>query len=266
MFVQNPETPNIGTSTQGSTLLVPAVSIGNVPQLAVDLLINTLQTSRIGILDSPSLTPISGTAGYDHLGSETRSLPLEVYQTKDAKWTILQQRSPPLPKHHRKFASELLEYIKSGGFSRVVVLASSDAALRTDALIDGSQIRTLSVDCLDEELAARLKELSLGELSSEASGYSTGGGADGLKPTLRRLHAAGVTRPLVELCKQAGVPIFAMVSFVNEGDNIPDAIALANAANTVLGVADTGRSEVPQWRPPQSWQWLMPSAVPDELF
>ncbi|KAJ2635752.1 hypothetical protein GGF40_003411 [Coemansia sp. RSA 1286] len=258
MFVPTADSSNSKPSTQGSTLVVPAVSIGNVPQLAVDLLINTLQLPRIGVIDSPLLTPISGSAGYDHLDSETRSLPLEVYQSKDAKWTILQQRSPPLPKHHRKFASELLEYIKSGGFSRVVVLASSDAALRTDALIDGSQIRTLSANCLDEELAARLKTLSLGELSAESRN------TDGLKLTLKRLHSAGVTRPLVELCDQAGIPTFAMVSFVNEGDNIPDAIDLANAANAVLGVA--AGSEVLQWRPPHSWQWLMPSAVPDELF
>ncbi|KAJ1644368.1 hypothetical protein J3B02_003988 [Coemansia erecta] len=265
MFVPISETSDKKpSSTQGSTLVVPAVSIGNAPQLAVDLLINTLQMLRIGVIDSPLLTPISGSAGYDHLGSQARSLPLEVYQTNDAKWTVLQQRSPPLPKHHRKFASELLQYIKSGGFSRVVVLASSDAALRTDELIDGSQIRTLSVNCLDEELAARLKGLSLGELNADGRGGSMSRGADGLKLTLKRLHSAGVTRPLIELCEQAGIPTFAMVSFVNEGDNVPDAIALANAANAVLGVA--AESEVSQWRPPQSWQWLMPSTVPDELF
>ncbi|KAJ1941134.1 hypothetical protein GGF37_003685 [Kickxella alabastrina] len=253
--------PASGTSTEittrGSTLILPAVSIGNVPQLAVDLLINTLRMQRIGVFDSASLTPVSGPAGYDHLSPEIRSHPLEVYQTSNGEWTTLQQRSPPLPKHHRLFAREIMEYIKDGGFARVVVLASSDAALRTDALIDGSQIRTLAFNWDDDNLANRMQALSLSNLA-------TGEGQSALAAPLDQIHAAGVTRPLLKLCEQAGVPTFAMVSLVNEGDNVPDAIMLANAANAALGVAAAG--DIAHWLPPRSWECLMPTSVPSELF
>ena len=50
-----------------SPLLVqPCVSVGNVAQLAVDVLINTLQLSRVGHLHHPSLLPLVGSAAYSH--------------------------------------------------------------------------------------------------------------------------------------------------------------------------------------------------------
>ena len=44
----------------------PSVSVGNVAQLAVDVLINTLQLSRVGHLHHPSLLPLVGSAAYSH--------------------------------------------------------------------------------------------------------------------------------------------------------------------------------------------------------
>ncbi|KAJ1861661.1 hypothetical protein LPJ73_000966 [Coemansia sp. RSA 2703] len=187
-----------------------------------------------------------------------RSMPLEIYQTKDEKWTIIQQRAPPLPKHNRIFARELVDYIKSSGFARVVVLTSSDAVLRTDALIDGSQIRTLTVNMTDDDIAQRLQDMSLGE----QFGYTEDGSS--LSKSLKQLHSAGVTRPLLELCDKEGISALAFISLVNEGDNVPDAISLANTVNAALEIA--AGNEVGQWVPPKSWQCLMPTKIPEELF
>ena len=44
----------------------PCVSVGNVAQLAVDLLINSLQLSRVGYLSHDSILPLVGTAAYAH--------------------------------------------------------------------------------------------------------------------------------------------------------------------------------------------------------
>ena len=44
-----------------STLLIPSVSIGNVPQLAIDLLIATLNVPLVGYMTSPYLVPCAGT-------------------------------------------------------------------------------------------------------------------------------------------------------------------------------------------------------------
>jgi proteasome assembly chaperone 2 len=46
---------------KSSTLLIPSISIGNVPQLALDLLITTLKIPLVGYLTSPYLVPCAGT-------------------------------------------------------------------------------------------------------------------------------------------------------------------------------------------------------------
>ncbi|KAJ2506310.1 hypothetical protein IWW47_001642 [Coemansia sp. RSA 2052] len=257
MFVK----ANESVSTRGSTLILPTVSIGNVPQLAIDLVINTLRLSRIGVIDDSALLPVSGLSSFDHISS--RPVPLEVYQSSDAKWTVLQQRSPPLAKHHRLFAESILEFIKASEFDRVVLLTSSDAALRTDALIDGPQIRSISINSDDKTLVDKLRALSLTDFGhSPLIGDSMASKESSLAGALKQLHAAGIARPLLDKSQGAGVPVLALVSLVNEGDNIADAVMLANAANAALGIA----ADVDQWRPPQSWQWLMPDSVPTELF
>ncbi|KAJ2358107.1 hypothetical protein IWW50_001372 [Coemansia erecta] len=255
MFIKSTDT----VSTSGSTLVLPSVSIGNVPQLCADLLINTLQALRVGIIHSPSLMPISGSSGFDHLPNQ-RSVPLEVYQTADAKWTIVQQRSPPLAKHHKLFAQEIMQFIEQGGFSRVILLTSSDAALRVDELIDGPQMRAITVNWEDQALAARLQSMALGPLCpSQAVGISAG---SELLP-LKQLHAAGVAKPLLKLCQASKVPVVALVALVYEGDNVHDAINMANAVNALLEIVPAAE----KWSPPKSWQWLMAAdGAPRELF
>lgn len=44
----------------------PCVSVGNVAQLTVDVIINTLQLARVGHLHHPSLLPLVGSAAYSH--------------------------------------------------------------------------------------------------------------------------------------------------------------------------------------------------------
>ena len=44
-----------------STVIIPSISIGNVPQLTVDLLITTLKIPLVGYLSSRYLVPCAGT-------------------------------------------------------------------------------------------------------------------------------------------------------------------------------------------------------------
>ncbi|KAJ1668335.1 hypothetical protein IW140_000362 [Coemansia sp. RSA 1813] len=253
MFV--PTTSDV--KTEGSTLIIPSVSIGNVPQLAVDLLVNTLALTRIGILDSSTLIPVAGPPGYDHLPATQRSVPVEVFQTADSKWTIVQQRAPPLPKHHRLFAQQMVDFIKAHRFARVVLLTSSDAALRADALIDGPQIRSLAVNCQDEALVERLQALSLSEFVPHGQTETKC-----FPDSLTQLHSSGIAKPLLRLCEKEGIQVVALISLVSEGDNVPDAIMMANAVNAALDIA----SGLAQWRPPKTWEWLMPANTPTSMF
>ncbi|KAJ2159391.1 hypothetical protein GGF46_003055 [Coemansia sp. RSA 552] len=248
----------VGATLKGSTLVLPTVSVGNVPQLAVDLLINTLRARQIGTIDSPSLAPMSGRSGFDHQPTQ-RAVPLEVYQSADAKWTIVQQRSMPLARHHRLFAQEMMDFIKQQEFGRVVLLTSSDAAFRQDELIDGPQIRSLAVNWSDDELATRLKKLSLGSLAPATHA----GSSPAQQLPVKQLYSSGIAKELLRLGQMSDVPIIALVALVYEGDNVPDAISMATAANALLEIDPA----IKRWVPPHSWKWLMaPGSAPSELF
>ncbi|CAG8689136.1 10398_t:CDS:2, partial [Racocetra persica] len=103
----------------GSTLILPAISIGNVPQLTVDLLITTLNLQRIGFLEDENVIPVV------------------VHQSDDNKWTVIQQRAPVIKKRWNIFAENLLAFIKQSQFSKVVLLSSADATRRTDIQLTG---------------------------------------------------------------------------------------------------------------------------------
>lgn len=135
---------------KSSTLIFPSISIGNVPQLAIDLLITTLKIPLVGYLPSPYLVPCAGTReDPTDTGRGGISCPLEgvcvcreaadiVYFDAEQKLTIIQQRSPFIS-HLAKtpFVRDLWAFISCYTFSKVIMLASSDAARRTDQQITG---------------------------------------------------------------------------------------------------------------------------------
>lgn len=55
----------------------PALSIGNVGQLTVDLLIASLQAEKIGYLDDPNVLPCVGNDAYTPSPPGKLALPLE---------------------------------------------------------------------------------------------------------------------------------------------------------------------------------------------
>lgn len=68
---------------KGSTLVIPSVSIGNVPQLAVDLIIATLNVPLVGYMTSPYLVPCAGTReDSSQFGQAGIACPLEGYQSR----------------------------------------------------------------------------------------------------------------------------------------------------------------------------------------
>ncbi|KAL6502522.1 hypothetical protein OROHE_024527 [Orobanche hederae] len=77
-----------------STLVLPALSIGNVGQLAVDLLISSLKADKIGYLDDPNVLPCVGNDAYSPLPLGKLALPVEAYESSSSALTLVQQRSP----------------------------------------------------------------------------------------------------------------------------------------------------------------------------
>ncbi|KAG8781359.1 hypothetical protein FRC16_002882 [Serendipita sp. 398] len=74
-------------------LILPSISKGNVPQLACDLLIASLNLHHVGYLDSKHLVPVVG--GRER-GERGVSTPIEVFSSRELPITVVLQRSPVL--------------------------------------------------------------------------------------------------------------------------------------------------------------------------
>lgn len=108
--------PPEGAALAGATLLLPVVSVGNVPQLAADLLINTLHLPRAARLDDPALLPAVGHRGYAHV--EGLATSMELYGSTGGL-AVVQQRAPAAPGTQAAFAQRLAEFVKQSGAKEV---------------------------------------------------------------------------------------------------------------------------------------------------
>lgn len=122
---------------QGYTFVLPSVSIGSVPQLAVDTLLSQqgedawcADQSLVHLCDLNHrfCIPFVG-SGHNEVVLRT---PLQVFAYPKARIAILQQRSPIIKERKLEFVASLESWIAQKKFNEVVILASLDAGLRND--------------------------------------------------------------------------------------------------------------------------------------
>jgi proteasome chaperone 2 len=220
-------------------LIVPAVSAGNVPQLAVDLLIHSFGAKLVDRLDDKYVYPFAGPRDYvrgeESQGMDGISTAVEVYQTHGT--TIIQMRAPTLPGCRTQFVREvLLPYMAKHGFSEVIVLGSSNAGMR-EVISTDDRIRIYS-----NGVSERMAQLSLSS-----------------KPEAppKQLQESGYTLDLLKLAPGAVPSVSAIVRFAYEGDNCDDAEELATTAVQVAGLT------IPMvWKRPISWEGVYGKPVP----
>eukprot|EP00186_Timspurckia_oligopyrenoides_P003089 CAMPEP_0182443662 /NCGR_PEP_ID=MMETSP1172-20130603/2343_1 /TAXON_ID=708627 /ORGANISM="Timspurckia oligopyrenoides, Strain CCMP3278" /LENGTH=311 /DNA_ID=CAMNT_0024639015 /DNA_START=26 /DNA_END=961 /DNA_ORIENTATION=+ len=137
-------------------LLFPAVSVGNVPQLAIDLIMHTFSNNEsdkvsvpiqpVALLHSRSVVPCAGS--YDVPAkkqkkksvqlpsSETLSTALQLFAIErplsQTKMHLIQQRSPALRGMARQFSGELTAFMIDQHVKQSVMLLSTNAAGRQD--------------------------------------------------------------------------------------------------------------------------------------
>ncbi|PWY99365.1 hypothetical protein BCV70DRAFT_200941 [Testicularia cyperi] len=124
------------TLFQGATLLIPAVSIGSVPQLTVDLLLQSddLALKKVGRLDPSFCVPFVGAQEPSpaHHGSTGLCTALEVF-ANDQGLVVIQQRSPVLKSLESEYIAALTTWIGSVGIDQVLWVTSLDAGARIDS-------------------------------------------------------------------------------------------------------------------------------------
>jgi hypothetical protein len=231
----------------GSTLILPAVSIGNVGQLAIDLMIETSQAVKVGRFVDENIIPCAGTGSYSHIPGLAFSVELFALPG-NSNTCLLQQRAPVAPGLQQAFAEALVSWAQSAGVAKMIILGSLDGSFRRDDQLQGSQLRYW-VAGNDEELV-KLCSSTAGMSCLEEEWFAD-------KPLKERLTPPW---PLVKACGSAHVPCASILAFVLEGDNIPDAVRVADVAVKVVpALGAEGRQG---WKHPPGWKYAFGNARP----
>ncbi|KFV62486.1 Proteasome assembly chaperone 2 [Dryobates pubescens] len=255
------------TDFTGFTLLMPAVSVGNVGQLAIDLVISTLDMTKIGYFYTDCLVPMVGNNPYatSEENSKELSINAEVYSLPSKKLVVLQIRSPFIKNKYRPFCDTLLSWVKSNNCARVVVLSSSHAYQCDDEQLLGTPLRYLLTPDLEKVVGGPIQELKWKEMEKVAA-------YPGVNDTEKVLHipGGGITKLLFTESCSKGIQMAVLLKFCSEGDNIPDAFALVNYLNEWLQLikseSNNSTDTFSQWKAPSSWRLLFGSGLPPALF
>ncbi|KAM5222134.1 proteasome assembly chaperone 2 [Ctenodactylus gundi] len=254
-------------SLAGFTLLVPAVSVGNVGQLAMDLIISTLNMSKIGYFYTDCLVPMAGNNPYatSEDNSTELSINTEVYSLPSKKLAALQLRSVFIKYKSKSFCEKLLSWVAGSGFAQVVVLASSHSYQRDDLQLRSTPFRYLLTPAMQENVQNKINSLNWQEMEKTPclpemsdSGYCT------------RIPGGGITKALYDESCSKEIQMAVLLKFVSEGDNIPDALGLVEYLNEWLQIiqpqSDNPTASTLPWKIPSSWKLLFGSGLPPALF
>ncbi|XP_046406480.1 proteasome assembly chaperone 2 [Ischnura elegans] len=247
---------NSSVNYDGCTVIVPSISIGNVPQLAVDLLVSSLKPALIGYIHHENLIPVVGANAYDEKSREI-STSCEVYYLKNYKIVLLQVRGAVVPGCEKKFCQDLTDWIKSINAKKVAVLMSISAEIRRDKDLSGCQIRYALPSALKAELENKLIGHGLSEYDGPGKNESPSS-----RDVDKRMYvpSGGFGQHLYDIGNRMGVPNLGMMMFAYEGDNESEAFTLAEA------VANLCDLKVQGWKKPVSWALLYGSGPPPEIY
>lgn len=254
-----------------STLILPALSIGNVGQLAVDLLISSTRAERIGYLDDPNVLPCVGNDAYRPTPQGDLALPLEAYDSPSSALSFFQQRSPVVKEMMVEFAKNLADFAAACGKKHVVVLSSLDfGRWQTVDMSSGLQIYYLSstnMDGVDDDCERlgwkRLQEYDPTQrlwkhLSTIAEGKTVEEDSVPLEDELGEedYYPSLPFAAMFSCFKAKGLKVTCILCYCSEGDNIPEAFRLSEAACNLVGLSPHKfqGNEGGQWVVPFSWQ------------
>ncbi|CAG2065546.1 unnamed protein product, partial [Timema podura] len=233
------------------TLILPSVSVGNVGQLATDLLVFSLNAEKIGYVWHPSILPVIGSNPYD-LTSELLMISSEVYIVKNKKLVIIQIRSP-LCNSKNDFLNEFLKWTSDVHLEQIVVLSSSFDYERNDEQICGTPLRYFMTKTSRNKMRPKLSKWK--EL--ECMTFPGVNSLENVKePEKLNIPGGGFTKLLYQKCILKDVALVVLLKFCSEGDNIPDAVMLADYVDEWLDIVPKENNLPFTWSYPPSWKHL----------
>lgn len=245
----------------------PAVSVGNVGQLAIDLIISTLNMRKIGYFYTDCLVPMVGNNPYATAEENSTELCInaEVYSLPSKKLVALQLRSIFIKYKSKPFCEKLLSWVKSSNCAKVIVLSSSHSYHRNDLQLRSTPFRYLLTPIVQKSVQNRIQSLNWEEMEKSPCIPEI----DDSEFCIR-IPGGGITKTLYDEGCSKEIPVVVLLKFVSEGDNIPDALGLVEYLNEWLQIikpcCDDPTASALQWKMPSSWRLLFGSGLPPALF
>lgn len=167
------------------------MSIGNVGQLAVDVILASLagKPQLVTSLYHPAIIPLVASDPLD-LKSDRLMTACQLYKTE--KEAVLQLRSALVQGQREQFCDDLVEWIKAQKFAKVILLTSMSADERLDSQIQGQQFRFVSTF---DSLRSELQQLEFSELEARKAESDL------------FLPGSGYSKSLYEKCVKENIPI-----------------------------------------------------------
>ncbi|KAM3961127.1 proteasome assembly chaperone 2 [Aphomia sociella] len=229
------------------TLIIPSVAVGNVGQLACDLLISSLNMTRIASVYSPALIPILGYDPYN-LNSNTLSSSCDIYMCNKRNVIILQLRAPLVCRKARAFLEEVVKKFKEKNIKDIIILTSSFAH-------ENKNISTSPFRFVASESCPYIKKIQNMNWIEHKNAE-----------TSLKIYGGGFTSLLYDICEENSMPCLVLYKYCSEGDNIPDAYDMISHLSNVINLFSEKSDLMSLMVQPVSWKLLFGRPPPRDIY
>lgn len=228
------------------TLLVPSVAVGNVSQLACDLLISSLSMVKIGSVYTTAQIPVIGYDPYN-LKSENLSTSCEIYKSDTKKICILQIRSPLIYKYAKQFLEEVIETFNKKKIKDVIILTSSYAHEKKHILTSSFRYVVNEGNPYTEKM--KIEDIEKFKYDGDL-----------------KILGGGFASLLYKICLEKSLSCLILFKYCSEGDNIPDAYDMVSKLIKVLPLFPENKDLFSQLVQPVSWRLLFGRPPPQDIY
>mmetsp|Transcript_25551 Transcript_25551/g.61549 ORF Transcript_25551/g.61549 Transcript_25551/m.61549 type:complete len:276 (-) Transcript_25551:91-918(-) len=231
---------------KGWTLVMPAVSVGNVGQIAIDLLISTAKLKKVGYWYSAETV---STVCNDPLATKANrvkgriALSVEFFESEKRKVVLMQRRAPLLKGGIKSFSAAVLQWAKKMGFERILLASSSPAYVTEESQSQKFWTLSANEDAKMEKTLADLK-LSMKSFTNSTNEEKGTEPSQSPSPSIKEMlqYNTEITTELLNQAGEARTKILAVLAQVNEGDNLCDGKEMAVVLNSVLSTVSGSES------------------------
>lgn len=237
----------------GYTAILAAPSVGNTSQLCLDLIISTLKATYFGMIWHEAVLQLVGADPYDEKSSKICTSN-DVYYSEKHKILLIQFRAPLQKDCQSNYLLQLTEYLKNLNIEQFIVLAGLFSHQRNDVEISEGTFRFITCPKANEKHGETLTSFNWTRMkeNNEENGFSC-----------PKLHGAGFTRCLFNLCCKVNIPCVVLLIFCSEGDNSFDATQLLMKLNSWLLFMPEDIKNIVY---PPSWKYLFGNSVPRNIY